>query len=133
MVKLFELDGVFGIAALAARKETDELKLAHAYVRLGEALGIDWATGQISRFAPADQWERLLVAGLAREFEQLRLDWLGRSRGDDPEASVERWCERHAPRIEQFREVVARARASANPTVPMLAQIANQARILLSR
>ncbi|WP_349773285.1 NAD-glutamate dehydrogenase domain-containing protein [Sphingomonas sp. KRR8] len=133
LVKLFELDGVFGIAALAARKEQDELKLAHAYVRLGEALGIDWATGQISRFAPADQWERLLVAGLAREFEQLRLDWLSRSRGDDPEAAVERWCERHAPRIEQFREVVARARASANPTVPMLAQIANQARILLSR
>jgi glutamate dehydrogenase len=133
MVKLFELDGVFGIAALAARKETDELKLAQAYVRLGEALGIDWATGQISRFAPADQWERLLVAGLAREFEQLRLDWLARSRGDDPEGSVERWCERHAPRIEQFREVVARARASASPTVPMLAQIANQARILLSR
>jgi len=133
LVKLFELDGVFGIAALAARKDTDELKVAHAYVRLGEALGIDWATGQIGRFAPADQWERLLVAGLAREFEQLRLDWLSRSRGDDPEASVDRWCERHAPRIEQFREVVARARASATPTVPMLAQIANQARILLSR
>ncbi len=81
LVKLYELNGVFGIAALAARKETDELKLAQAYVKLGEALGIDWATSQIGRVAPADQWERLLVAGLAREFEQLRLDWLGRSRG----------------------------------------------------
>ncbi|MCW3798103.1 NAD-glutamate dehydrogenase [Sphingomonas sp. BN140010] len=133
LVKLYELDGVFGIVALGAREETDELKLAQAYVRLGEALGIDWATSQIGRFAPADQWERLLVAGLAREFEQLRLDWLGRSRGEDPQAAVERWCERQAPRIQQFRRVVDRARAAGAPSVPMLAQIANQARILLAR
>ncbi|MFC7536436.1 NAD-glutamate dehydrogenase [Sphingomonas sp. GCM10030256] len=133
LVKLYELDGVFGIAALAARRDVDELSLTQAYVRLGEALGLDWAQGQVVRFQPIDQWERLLVSGLARDFEQLRLDWMARSRGDDPEASVDRWVERQAPRIEQFRRLVGRARSGGNITVPMLAQIANQARILLSR
>jgi glutamate dehydrogenase len=75
----------------------------------------------------------LLVAGLARDFEQLRLDWLARTRGDDPIAAVERWTERQAPRIEQFRRLVGRARRSGAATVPMLAQIAGQARILLAR
>ena len=133
LVKLYELDGVFGIAALAARRQVDELSLTRAYVRIGEALGLDWAQGQVARFQPSDQWERLLVSGLARDFEQLRLDWMARSRGDDPEASVDRWVERHAPRIEQFRRLVGRARTGGSITVPMLAQIANQARILLSR
>ena len=36
LVRLFELDGMFGIAALAARKKTDELALASAYTKLGE-------------------------------------------------------------------------------------------------
>ena len=133
LVKLFELDGVFGIAALASRRQFDELALTKAYVRLGEALGLDWAMSQVGAFHPADQWERLFVAGLSNDFEQLRLDWLGRTRGEDPEVAVERWVERQAPRIEQFRRLVARARSSGSPTVPMLAQIANQARILLGR
>ena len=133
LVKLYELDGVFGIAALAARKEVDELALTQAYVRLGEALGLDWAQGQVARFSPSDQWERLLVSGLARDFEQLRLDWMARSRGEDPEGSVDRGVERQAPRIEQVRRLINRARTGGNITVPMLAQIANQARILLAR
>ncbi|GLR46545.1 glutamate dehydrogenase [Sphingomonas astaxanthinifaciens DSM 22298] len=133
LVKLYELDGVFGIAGLAARKEMDVLALTQAYVRIGEVLGIDWAQSQAVRLSPADQWERLLVAGLANEFEQLRLEWLARVRGDDPEASVERWTERQAQRIGQFRQLVSRARSSGHVTVPMLAQIAGQARILLAR
>jgi glutamate dehydrogenase len=133
LVKLYELDGVFGIAALASRRHLDELGLTQAYVRLGEALGLDWAMGQIGNFQPVDQWERLFIAGLNNDFEQLRLDWLGRTRGEDPEAAVERWVERQGPRIEQFRRLVGRARAAGKPTVPMLAQIANQARILLGR
>lgn len=133
LVKLYELDGVFGIAALAERRKVDELALTQAYVRLGERLGLDWAQSQAVRLNPADQWERLLVAGLARDFEHLRLDWLARSRSDDPEAAVERWTERCAPRIVQFRRLVDRARTSGAVTVPMLAQIASQARILLSR
>ncbi len=133
LVKLYQLDGVFGIAALAHRRHFDELALTRAYVRLGEALGLDWAMGQVGGFQPVDQWERLFIAGLANDFEQLRLDWLGRTRAEDPEAAVERWVERQGARIDQFRRLVTRARAVSKPTVPMLAQIANQARILLGR
>jgi glutamate dehydrogenase len=133
LVKLYELEGVFGLAALSARKGVDELAMTKAYVRLGEALGLDWAMGQVSRVTAADQWERLVVSGLAREFEQLRLDWAARTRGEDPEASVERWVERQGPRIQQFRQLVDRARASGTPSVPMLTLIAYQARLLLAR
>ena len=77
LVQLFEVDGAFGIAALGARKSVDELALTRAYIRLGEALGLDWAQQQVARFVPADPWERLLVAGLARDFEQMRIEFLG--------------------------------------------------------
>ena len=133
LVRLFELDGVFAIAALGARKQLDELVLTKAYTRLGEALGLDWAQQQVTRFTPVDPWERLLVAGLARDFEQLRIDFLGRARSDEPDAVVDRWVERNQPRIDQFSRLVARARGAGAVTVPMLAQIASQARILLAR
>ena len=133
LVRLFELDGVFGIAALANRKKMDELALARAYTKLGEALGIDWAQQQLARFVPADQWERLLTAGLARDFEQLRIDFLARIRGKDPDAAVEDWIASHHPRLEQFRNLIDRARNEGGVSVPMLAQIAAQARILLAR
>jgi glutamate dehydrogenase len=133
LVKLYELDGVFGIAGLSARKGMDALELTHAYVRIGEALGIDWAQSQALKLQPTDQWERLLVAGLLNEFEQLRIEWLSRVRGDDPVQSVERWAERQEKRINQFRRLISRARAGGAVSVPMLAQIASQARILLAR
>ena len=83
---------------------------------------------------PADQWERLLTAGLARDFEQLRIDFLvalrataTRSRRSTSGSSAT------APRIEQFRRLIDRARAEGNVSAPMLAQIAGQARILLAR
>ncbi|GAC1574911.1 MAG: NAD-glutamate dehydrogenase [Sphingomicrobium sp.] len=133
LVRLFELDGIFAIAGLGARKDLDEVALTRAYTRLGEALGLDWAQQQVARFTPADPWERLLVAGLGRDFEQLRIDFLGRGRSDDPDATVERWVERNQPRIDQFRRLVSRARGTGAVSVPMLAQIASQARILLAR
>jgi glutamate dehydrogenase len=133
LVRLYELDGVFGIAALANERKIDELAVTRAYTRLGEALGLDWAQQQVARFVPADQWERLLTAGLARDFEQLRIEFLARSRGDDPEGAVDRWIGQQEARIEQFRKLVARARAEGNVSASMLAQIAAQARILLAR
>ena len=133
LVRLYELDGVFGIAALAARNELDELEATRAYTRLGEALGLDWAQQQVARFVPADQWERLLTAGLARDFEQLRIEFLSRCRGADVDRGVEDWVTEHSPRIAQFRELVTRARGEGHVSAPMLAQIAGQARILLGR
>jgi glutamate dehydrogenase len=133
LVRLYELDGVFGIAALAARQKTDELALTRAYTRLGEALGLDWAQQQVARFVPADQWERLLTAGLARDFEQLRIEFLSRCRAKDVDSCVDDWIEQHRARIDQFRELVTRARSEGHVSAPMLAQIAGQARILLGR
>jgi glutamate dehydrogenase len=133
LVRLYELDGVFGIAALAARHKIDELAVTRAYTRLGEALGLDWAQQQVARFVPSDQWERLLTAGLARDFEQLRIEFLSRCRDADLDECVDRWIDHHRPRIEQFRELVSRARSEGHVSAPMLAQIAGQARILLAR
>jgi len=133
LVRLYELDGVFGVAALSARKKLDELEATRAYTRLGEALGLDWAQQQVARFVPADQWERLLTAGLARDFEQLRIEFLGRCRGGDVDGGVEEWIGEHGDRIDQFRKLVTRARSEGHVSAPMLAQIAGQARILLHR
>ena len=133
LVRLFELDGIFGIAALATRRNLDELTVTRAYTKLGEALGLDWAQQQLARFVPRDQWERLLVAGLARDFEQLRIDFLSRSKSKTLDEAVDQWVESQAPRIAQFRKLLARARAEGHVTASMLAQIAAQARIVLAR
>ena len=133
LVRLYEVDNAFGIAALADRKQIDVLEITKAYVILGEALGLDWSQQQIARFVPADPWERLLIAGLERDFEQLRIDFLGRLRDPDVVDSTNKWIQRHASRIEQFRRMVDQARNSGTVTAPMLAQIASQSRILLGR
>jgi glutamate dehydrogenase len=133
LVRLYELDGLFGIASLAARKNLDELAVTRAYTRLGEAIGLDWAQQQVARFVPSDQWERLLVAGLARDFEQLRIEFLGRCRGGEVDAGVEEWIDHQKARIDQFRKLVGRARTEGHVSASMLAQIASQARILLGR
>jgi glutamate dehydrogenase len=133
LVRLFELNGGIGIAVLGRKLDQDEIVLTHAYTKLGEALGLDWAQSAANRFEARDQWERLLTAGLAREFEQLRLDFLSRHRSSDPKATVDKWVAGHAQRINQFRRLVDRARTASVTTAPMLAQIATQARVLLGR
>ena len=133
LVRLYELDGVFGIAALAARREIDELALTRAYTKLGEALSLDWAQQQVARFVPADQWERLLTAGLARDFEQLRIEFLSRTHSNNPDEGVDHWIVEQRSRIDQFRKLISRARTEGHVSAPMLAQIASQARILLAR
>ena len=47
---------------------------------------------------PSDVWERLLVAGLSRDFQQMRLDFLrrlSRRKGakEDPQGAVADWAE----------------------------------------
>ncbi|MET0271078.1 MAG: NAD-glutamate dehydrogenase domain-containing protein, partial [Sphingomonas sp.] len=84
IVRLSELDGAVGIAAVARRLGVEEVAVTHAYVRLGEALGLDWAKSAAARFVSTDPWERLLAAGLARDFEQMRLDFTAQAGGSDP-------------------------------------------------
>ncbi|HEY0625728.1 MAG TPA: NAD-glutamate dehydrogenase domain-containing protein [Allosphingosinicella sp.] len=133
IVRLYELNGGIGIAVLGQKIGIDEVALTRAYTKLGEALGLDWAQSAANRFQATDQWERLLTAGLARDFEQLRLDFLERRKSKDPKATVDEWVKAQGPRIDQFRRIVDRARTAPVTTAPMLAQIATQARVLLAR
>ena len=132
LVRLAELDGAIGLGALAARAKTDVIALTHGFTALGAALGIDWAQGTAMQLDPRDPWERLLAAGLARDFQAMRLEFLGRKGGKTPLAVVEHWLAEHAMRVATFRAMVDRARTGAAPTPAMLAQIAGQARQLLS-
>ncbi len=133
VARLFELDGAVGLAALGARTGIDEAVLTRAFTRLGETLGLDWAQAAAVRLQPTDPWERLLTAGLARDFQQIRLDFLARAKDGDPQKLVETWLETHKARAEAFRTIAQRARASSAPNTAMLAQIAGQARGLLAR
>jgi glutamate dehydrogenase len=133
IVRLYELNGAIGVVALAQKLGLDPIQLTRAYTTLGEALGLDWAQAAANRYAARDQWERLLTANLARDFEQLRLEFLERRRDEDPKAAVDRWVIAQGARIDQFRRTVDRARTSSVTTAPMLAQIATQARVLLGR
>ncbi|TPG20022.1 glutamate dehydrogenase [Sphingomonas koreensis] len=132
VVHLFELDGAVGLADLGQRLGLDEAVLTRAFTRLGQALGLDWAQANAARIASSDPWERLLIAGLARDFQQLRLEFLSRAE-QDPQAMVDAWLAANADRIAQFNRLVGRARQAPSPSAAMLAQIAGQARVLLGR
>ena len=133
VVRLFELDGAVGLADLGAELGMDETVLTRAFTHLGQALGLDWAQATAARILSSDPWERLLIAGLARDFQQLRLEFLERQAGKDPEGAVDVWLAANAGRVAQFKGVVDRARTAATPNAAMLAQIAGQARVLLGR
>ncbi|WP_417613639.1 NAD-glutamate dehydrogenase [Parasphingorhabdus sp.] len=126
-------DGAAGIAFLAHSREIDALDVAKAFTTLGSQLGLDWAQMTATRINPSDPWDRLLVAGLARDFQQMRLDFLRRTRGKDMQQFVENWAERNIDRVAQFRKIMDRAQQTPKPSIAMLAQIAGQARLLLSR
>ncbi|UVO54742.1 NAD-glutamate dehydrogenase [Sphingomonas sp. SUN039] len=132
VVRLAEMDGAVGLAALAERSGTDAIVLTRAFGTLGSALGLDWAQGAAMRANPVDPWERLLVAGLSRDFQQMRLEWLARD-ATDPGARVTVWLGTHTTRVGDFRRLVDRAKLSVAPSPAMLAQIAGQARVLLGR
>ncbi len=135
---LYDLDGAVGLAALSKEAEIDARKLTAAFTDVGERLGLDWAQSTAAMMNPSDVWERLLVAGLSRDFQQMRLQFLrrlSRRKGskDDPAGAVANWSETHDPAIRQFRSMIGRAQGH-NPVAPaMLAQIASQARNLLGR
>ncbi len=130
---IYKNDGAAGIAYLAHSREIDPLEVAVAFTALGSQLGLDWAQMTANRINPSDPWDRLLVAGLARDFQQMRLDFLRRTRGKDMPQFVESWAERNIDRVAQFRKIMDRAQQSSKPSIAMLAQIAGQARLLLSR
>ncbi|WP_417619076.1 NAD-glutamate dehydrogenase [Parasphingorhabdus sp.] len=133
IANIYMNDGAAGIAFLAHSREIDALDVALAFTNLGSQLGLDWAQMTATRINPSDPWDRLLVAGLARDFQQMRLDFLRRTRGKDMQQFVENWAERNIDRVAQFRKIMDRAQQTPRPSIAMLAQIAGQARLLLSR
>ena len=134
---LFDMDGAVGLARLARDSGVSPEVLTRAFSHLGARLGLDWAQQAAARARPSDPWERLLVAGLARDFQQMRLDFLRRAGSGkgrtDPAVAVETWAGAQAQSISQFRAMVARAQAAAPVAPAVLAQIASQARNLLGR
>jgi glutamate dehydrogenase len=135
---LFDLDGAVGIAALGAETGIPPRRLVTAFTRIGAGLGLDWAQASAAMMSPSDPWERLLVAGLARDFQQMRLDFLrgiARTKAgkSDPLAATEEWGREHMSAINAFRAIVHRAEHGVAITPAMLAQIASQARNLLGR
>jgi glutamate dehydrogenase len=132
LVRLAQLDGAIGLAALSLRSKVDAIALTQGFTALGSALGLDWAQGTAMQLDPVDPWERLLVAGLARDFQAMRLEFLARIGGDSPAQSVSHWIDSHSAPVADFRRMIDRARTTA-ATPAMLAQIAGQARGLLNR
>ena len=137
VVAIFASDGATGIAKLAADSEIDVIEVTQAFTELGEDLGLDWAQGTAARMVPSDPWERLLVAGLARDLQQVRLAFLRRlarreKARNDLSGAIHGWMDDHQSEVDAFRRVINRARASAEVTPAMLAQISSQARGLFA-
>jgi glutamate dehydrogenase len=138
VANLFDYDGAVGLARLSLDTGVEPTRLTHAFTDVGGRLGLDWAQATAAHMSPSDVWERLLVDGLARDFQQMRLDFLRRllkrkGAKDDPGAAVAEWAAHNAQAVAQMRGLITRAQ-SRPPVVPaMLAQIASQARNLLDR
>ncbi|MEK6638353.1 MAG: NAD-glutamate dehydrogenase domain-containing protein [Pseudomonadota bacterium] len=132
VVGIAKLDGAIGVVTLAKRIKVDELALARAFTLIGAELGLDWAQGAAMQLTPSDPWERLLAAGLARDFQTMRLDFLAKIADKNPEKAVLHWLDVKGPAVTRFRDMTNRAHHAALPSTAMLAQIAGQARQLLA-
>lgn len=138
VAEVFELDGSVGLARLAADTGIDPKALTLGFSAIGATLGIDWAQSTAAQMNPSDVWERLLVSGLARDFQQMRMELLrrlARRKGakEDMPLVVENWTEDHEAAVRQFRSMVVRAQSQTPIAPAMLAQIASMARNLLAR
>ena len=134
---LFAMDGAIGLSLLSRDTGLPAEVLAVAFIGLGGTLGLDWAQSRAAIMTPSDPWDRLLVAGVARDFQQMRFDFLrqmarGRGKADIGER-LEAWVDDHKLAIDQFRSVVSRAQATSPVAPAILAQLASQARNLLQR
>jgi glutamate dehydrogenase len=131
--RLAELDGAIGLSAISNDMKIDVKQMTIAFTRLGGALALSWAQGVAMQLDPVDPWERLLAAGVSRDFQAIRLEFLRRIGGKDPVEATENWLSANINKVATFRAMVERARVGAAPTPAMLAQLAGQARILLGR
>jgi glutamate dehydrogenase len=133
LVRVHAMDGAVGVADLAADIGASEQATVEAYTLLGQRLGLDWAKGVASTLRPVDPWERLLVAGLQRDFEQIRLDVIRRvaSSGQNPVAAVGDWLGERSAQADRIAATVTRAKSGPAVSTAMLAHLASQARAAL--
>ena len=135
---LFEMDGAVGLARLAIEQDIDVRDLTRAFTELGHVLGLDWAQASAAMMSPTDVWERLLVAGIARDLQHMRFGFLRRlsrrkNAKDDMPAMVAKWASENQTAVSRFRAMVSRAQTQSTTAVPVLAQIASMARSVLTR
>ena len=135
---MFDLDGSVGLAQLASDTDIGARMITEGFTVIGGKMGIDWAQSTAATMNPSDVWERLLVSGLARDFQQMRLELLrrlSRRKGakEDMPRVVEGWLSDHEVAVRQFRTMVERAQGQTPVAPAMLAQIASMARNLLAR
>lgn len=135
---LFDLDGAVGLAALASNTGIKPVALTRGFTDIGRRLGIDWAQSTAAMMSPSDVWERLLVSGLARDFQQMRLELLrrlSRRKGATKDicSVVDKWADENAVAVRSFRSMIGRAQAQSPVAPAMLAQVASMARNLLTR
>lgn len=132
-VLLSKMDGAIGLALLARNSTQDEIAVAQAFTKLGSVLGIDWLQALAAQMNPSDPWERLLVAGSARDLQQMRLAFLASAGSASCDGHLETWLADNAGVIAKFRQRIERAQNVATPSSAMVAELAGQARTLLSR
>ncbi|HCJ81670.1 MAG TPA: glutamate dehydrogenase, partial [Erythrobacter sp.] len=135
---LYDLDGAVGLAKLSSETGIAPIGLTEAFTDVGRRLGLDWAQSTAALMSPSDVWERLLVSGLARDFQQMRLELLRRlaRRKDakkDLAAVVAKWAEEQSTAVTNFRSMITRAQGQSPVAPAMLAQVASMARNLLGR
>lgn len=130
---LYEMEGIIGIASLNARLGGDVVEVTEAVIQLGEATGIHWLQSTAARLEPADPWERQLLSGIVHEMQSVRLELIARLGVTDIGSHVDAWLRHQAPRLAQFHHQLTRAQNAPTPSVAMLAELAGQARMLMSR
>lgn len=130
---LFKMDGVVGIANLHNQMGGDVEEITRAMIDLGDATGIHWLQAAVSKLSPSDPWERQLLSGISRDAEQVRLALLARLGTQEVSAKLNHWLKEQAPRLRQFQHQLERAKAASAPHAAMLAELAGQARGLMSR
>ena len=132
LTRLEQMNGAIGIADMARNRDNDAVGVARAFTAIGAALGLDWLQAAAAGLTPTDPWERLLIAGVERDIQHMRFNFLARA-GDEPLTShVSHWLDRHAEAVSQFRDLLARAQM-APPVAAMIAEVAGRARALLDR
>ncbi|MBS7668572.1 NAD-glutamate dehydrogenase [Croceicoccus sp. 1NDH52] len=137
VVHLYQMDGAIGLAQLSADSGIKARTVAATFTELGAKLGIDWAQQTAAVMSPSDPWERLLVAGLSRDLQQMRLQFLNKllrseKAKADPAEALANWIESRQAAIRQFRSMVGRAENSVPVSPAMLAHIAGQGRTLFA-